>query len=86
MVIYVSNKSAPKDMTSSNSAESAVLSQHWVGIKEPKQLLTAARQPHPRPPMDLTGFLFGNVNEAGELEDESLLDKVDTLVAQRNTP
>lgn len=26
--------------------------------------------------MDLTGFLFGNVNEEGELEDESLLDKV----------
>ena len=26
--------------------------------------------------MDLTGFLFGNVNEDGELEDESVLDKV----------
>ena len=26
--------------------------------------------------MDLTGFLFGNVNEEGELEDESILDKV----------
>ena len=26
--------------------------------------------------MDLTGFLFGNVNEEGELEDESLLDRV----------
>ena len=26
--------------------------------------------------MDLTGFLFGNVNEEGELEDESVLDKV----------
>jgi hypothetical protein len=25
--------------------------------------------------MDLTGFLFGNVNEDGELEDESVLDK-----------
>ena len=26
--------------------------------------------------MDWTGFLFGNVNEDGELEDESVLDKV----------
>ena len=26
--------------------------------------------------MDLTGFLFGNVNEEGELEDESLIDRV----------
>ena len=26
--------------------------------------------------MDLTGFLFGNVNEEGELEDEGVLDKV----------
>lgn len=26
--------------------------------------------------MDITGFLFGNVNEEGELEDETLLDKV----------
>ena len=26
--------------------------------------------------MDLTGFLFGNVNEEGELEDESVLDRV----------
>ena len=26
--------------------------------------------------MDLTGFLFGNVNEEGELEDDSVLDKV----------
>lgn len=29
--------------------------------------------------MDLTGFLFGNVNEEGELEDESILDKVSSL-------
>ena len=29
--------------------------------------------------MDLTGFLFGNVNEDGELEDESVLDKVCSL-------
>lgn len=29
--------------------------------------------------MDLTGFLFGNVNEEGELEDESVLDKVAQL-------
>lgn len=29
--------------------------------------------------MDMTGFLFGNVNEEGELEDESLLDKVSSL-------
>ena len=26
--------------------------------------------------MDLAGFLFGNVNEEGELEDEEILDKV----------
>ena len=26
--------------------------------------------------MDITGFLFGNVNKEGELEDESVLDKV----------
>ena len=26
--------------------------------------------------MDLTGFLFGNVNEEGELEDDSVLDQV----------
>ena len=26
--------------------------------------------------MDLTGFLFGNVNEDGELEDDEVLDKV----------
>ena len=32
--------------------------------------------------MDLTGFLFGNVNEEGELEDESILDKVLTLIAK----
>ena len=25
----------------------------------------------------MTGFLFGNVNEEGELEDESVLDKVE---------
>ena len=30
----------------------------------------------PLSPMDITGFLFGNVNEEGELEDETLLDKV----------
>ena len=24
----------------------------------------------------LTGFLFGNINEKGELEDESILDEV----------
>ena len=29
--------------------------------------------------MDMTGFLFGNVNEEGELEDESVLDKVSFL-------
>ena len=33
--------------------------------------------------MDLTGFLFGNVNEDGELEDESLLDKVSSLRAHQ---
>ena len=33
--------------------------------------------------MDLTGFLFGNVNEDGELEDESVLDKVSH---QRSSP
>ena len=32
--------------------------------------------------MDLTGFLFGNVNEEGELEDESVLDKVGCLQAR----
>lgn len=26
--------------------------------------------------MDFAGFLFGNVNEDGELEDEGVLDKV----------
>ena len=26
--------------------------------------------------MDLTGFLFGNVNEEGELENEEILDRV----------
>ena len=26
--------------------------------------------------MDLTGFLFGNVNSEGELEDGNVLDKV----------
>ena len=26
--------------------------------------------------MDLTGFLFGNVDENGELADEGILDKV----------
>ncbi len=26
--------------------------------------------------MDFAGFLFGNVNEEGELEDEEVLDKV----------
>ena len=31
--------------------------------------------------MDLTGFLFGNVNEEGELEDESVLDKVSRQTA-----
>ena len=34
--------------------------------------------------MDLTGFLFGNVNEEGELEDESVLDKVGCLQARRS--
>lgn len=33
--------------------------------------------------MDLTGFLFGNVNEEGELEDESLLDRVYPFKAHR---
>lgn len=27
--------------------------------------------------MDFTSFVFGNVNEDGELEDEEILDKVD---------
>ena len=26
--------------------------------------------------MDLTGFMFGNINEQGELENDELLDKV----------
>ncbi len=26
--------------------------------------------------MDLTGFLFGNVDEEGQLEDEAILDRV----------
>ena len=34
--------------------------------------------------MDLTGFLFGNVNEEGELEDESVLDKVGCRQARRS--
>lgn len=27
-------------------------------------------------PFSLTGFLFGNINEDGQLEDDSVLDKV----------
>jgi len=34
--------------------------------------------------MDLTGFLFGNVNEEGELEDQSLLDKVIPFTAHQS--
>ena len=26
--------------------------------------------------MDLTGFMFGNVNEEGELENDAVLDRV----------
>ena len=26
--------------------------------------------------MDLTGFMFGNINEDGELENDELIDKV----------
>ena len=26
--------------------------------------------------MDLTGFMFGNINEKGELENDELIDKV----------
>jgi len=29
--------------------------------------------------MDLTGFMFGNINEQGELENDELLDKVKIL-------
>lgn len=29
---------------------------------------------HSRPGMDLTGFLFGNIDESGNLEDDGLLD------------
>lgn len=31
--------------------------------------------------MDLTGFMFGNINEDGELENDELIDKVRILLA-----
>lgn len=30
-------------------------------------------------PFSLTGFLFGNINEDGQLEDDSVLDNVGVL-------
>ena len=36
--------------------------------------------------MDITGFLFGNVNEEGELEDETLLDKVGNVKSNYSAP
>lgn len=30
-------------------------------------------------PFSLTGFLFGNINEDGQLEDDSVLDNVSVL-------
>ena len=44
-----------------------------INLRKPEGRLTALQS---SPDMDLTGFLFGNVNEEGELEDESLLDRV----------
>lgn len=34
-------------------------------------------------PFSLAGFLFGNINEAGQLEGDSVLDKVAGLAAGR---
>lgn len=31
-------------------------------------------------PFSLTGFLFGNINEDGQLEDDSVLDNVRVLI------
>ena len=31
--------------------------------------------------MDLTGFIFGNVDEKGDLEGDSILNKVDAMPA-----
>lgn len=31
-------------------------------------------------PFSLTGFLFGNINEDGQLEDDSVLDNVGVLI------
>lgn len=31
--------------------------------------------------MDLTGFMFGNVNEEGELDNDGVLDRVSLLVS-----
>ncbi len=35
--------------------------------------------------MDLTGFLFGNVNKQGQLENEEVLDRVRLCVVFNNT-
>lgn len=31
-------------------------------------------------PFSITGFLFGNINEDGQLEDDSVLDNVGVLI------
>ncbi len=36
--------------------------------------------------MDFSGFLFGNINEEGELEDDRLLDKVFLYVLNSHSP
>ena len=36
--------------------------------------------------MDLSGFLFGNVDEEGVLEDGSVLDKVKRVLLDVDTP
>lgn len=40
------------------------------------EVISIKSAPYGRKDMDFAGFLFGNVNEEGELEDEEVLDKV----------
>lgn len=50
------------------------------GITNPNPQSKLERVPisslHSRYEMDLTGFMFGNINEDGELENDELIDKV----------
>lgn len=36
-------------------------------------------------PFHLTGFLFGNINENGQLEDDSVLDMVSQIEEEKQT-